>query len=129
MSDLIARVAGAAGIEPDVARQAAAHIFAFLRKEGPADDVSAAFAKMPEAAALAGEADAAPPAGGLSGMLGGFMGGGGLMGLAGKLTGLGLGMGEMKSVGAEVFAYAREHGAEEEIGRIAANIPGLSQFM
>ena len=128
MDDLIARVAAAAGIDPAVARQAIAQIFAFLQTEGPPEDVAGAFAKMPGATDLAAEAGAAS-GGGLMGMLGGLMGGGGLMGLAGKLSGLGLGMGEMQSVGREIFAYTREQGAEEEIGRIAANVPGLSQFV
>jgi hypothetical protein len=78
------------------------------------------------AASVAGEGGG----GGLMGALGGLMGGGGgLMALAGKLTGLGLGMGEMQSVGKEVFAYAREKAGEDVVGQIAGAIPGLSQFI
>jgi hypothetical protein len=55
--------------------------------------------------------------------------GGGLMGLAGQLSGLGLGMGEMQSVGHEIFTIAREQAGEDAVGEIAAAIPGLSQFI
>jgi hypothetical protein len=50
------------------------------------------------------------------------------MGLASQLSGIGLGMGEMQTVGREVFAYAREHAGEDAVGAIAGSIPGLGQF-
>jgi hypothetical protein len=64
-------------------------------------------------------------------LLGGVLGamGGGLMGLVGSLTGLGLGMGEMQTIGKEVFAFAREKAGDERVGQVAAAIPGLSQFL
>ena len=55
--------------------------------------------------------------------------GGGLMGLAGRLTGLGLGMGEMQTIGRQLFAYAREKAGDERVGQIVAAIPGLGQFL
>ena len=123
MHDLIARVATASGLEPDIAEQAIGKILAFLQKEGPAEDVVRVLAAIPGAADLA-EAHAGGGGGGLMGMLGG-----GLMGLAGQLSGLGLGMGEMQSVGHEIFAIAREQAGEDAVGEIAAAIPGLSQFI
>ncbi|MEN9708052.1 MAG: hypothetical protein RIQ68_460 [Pseudomonadota bacterium] len=123
MQDLIARVATASGLEPDIAEQAIGKILAFLQKEGPAEDVARVLAAIPGAADLA-EAHAGGGGGGLMGMLGG-----GLMGLAGQLSGLGLGMGEMQSVGHEIFAIAREQAGEDAVGEIAAAIPGLSQFI
>ena len=123
MQDLIARVATASGLEPDIAEQAIGKILAFLQKEGPAEDVARVLAAIPGAADLA-EAHAGGGGGGLMGMLGG-----GLMGLAGQLSGLGLGMGEMQSVGHEIFAIAREQAGEDAVGEIAASIPGLSQFI
>jgi hypothetical protein len=123
MQDLIARVATASGLEPDVAEQAVGKILAFLQKEGPAEDVARVLAAIPGAADLA-EAHAGGGGGGLMGMLGG-----GLMGLAGQLSGLGLGMGEMQTVGHEIFAIAREQAGEDAVGEIAAAIPGLSQFI
>lgn len=123
MQDLIARVATASGLEPDIAEQAIGKILAFLQKEGPTEDVARVLAAIPGAADLA-EAHAGGGGGGLMGMLGG-----GLMGLAGQLSGLGLGMGEMQSVGHEIFAIAREQAGEDAVGEIAAAIPGLSQFI
>ncbi len=119
MDDLIARISASAGIEPEVARTAVGLILAFLRKEGPAQDVDALFAAMPGAA----EAAAAADAGGGKSLFGG------LMGLAGKLGALGLGMGEMQAVGKEVFGYVREKAGDERVGQVAAAIPGLAQFL
>ena len=65
-------------------------------------------------------------------MMGGLMsklGGGGLMGLASQLTGIGLGPGEMTTVGREIFAFAREKAGDERVGKVAAAVPGLSQFV
>jgi hypothetical protein len=124
MQDLIARVATASGLEPAIAEQAVGKILAFLQKEGPAEDVARVLAAIPGATELA-EGHAGGGAGG------GFMGmlGGGLMGLAGQLSGLGLGMGDMQTVGHEIFAIAREQAGEDAVGEIAAAIPGLSQFI
>jgi hypothetical protein len=126
MDELIARIAAATGVEPDIARQATGQILAFLRKEGPQAEVEELFSSVPgasEAAAAAGDAGG----GVLSGVAG--MIGGGLMGLAGRLSELGLGMGEMQAIGREVFAYAREKAGDERVGQVAAAIPGLSQFL
>ena len=127
MEELIERVAQAAGIEAGTARQAVAQILAFLQKEGPADAVNEVIAKLPGATELAATASEGS-GGGLMGALGGLMGGG-LMGLAGKLGSLGLGMGEMQTVGREVLGYARETAGEDKVGEIAAAIPGLSQML
>ena len=126
MEELIDRVAQAAGIDAGTARQSVAEILAFLQKEAPADIVAEVMAKLPGAAELS--ATAGDSSGGLLGALGGLMGGG-LMGLAGKLQGLGLGMGEMQTVGREVLGYAREKAGEDAVGQIAGAIPGLSQLM
>lgn len=123
MQDLIARVATASGLDAETAEQAVGKILAFLQKEGPAEDVARVLAAIPGATDLA-EAHAGGGGGGLMGMLGG-----GLMGLAGQLSGLGLGMGEMQTVGHEIFAIAREQAGEDAVGEIAAAIPGLSQFI
>ena len=127
MEELFERVAQAAGIEAGTARQAVAQILAFLQKEGPADAVNEVMAKLPGASELAATASEGS-GGGLMGALGGLMGGG-LMGLAGKLGSLGLGMGEMQTVGREVLGYARETAGEDKVGEIAAAIPGLSQML
>ena len=53
MEDLIARIAADAGVEPGIAEKAVGMILAFLRKEGPKDEVDALFAALPGAAEAA----------------------------------------------------------------------------
>jgi hypothetical protein len=125
MEDLIARIAASAGIEPDVARQAVGAILAFLRKEGPKAEIDELFAALPGAAE---EAAAPENAGGsLSGLMSKM--GGGLMGLVTRLSGLGLSMGQMYTIGHELFAYVRDLTGDERLERVASAIPGLSQFL
>jgi hypothetical protein len=124
MEDLIARIAAEAGIEPEVAQKAVGMILGFLRKEGPPAEVGALLAAIPGAAEAAAGQESSNTAGGLLGAIGG-----GLMGLAGQLTGLGLGMGQMQTIGRQVFAYAREKAGDEAVGQVVAAIPGLTQFL
>ncbi|HET6376989.1 MAG TPA: DUF2267 domain-containing protein [Methylocella sp.] len=119
MEELIARIA-AAGIDPAAAEKAVGIILAFLKKEGPKEEIDQLFAAMPGAAEAAAAAEAP---GGLLGSMGG------LMGVASRLSGLGLGMGEMQAIGAQFFAYAREHAGDEAIGQVVQSIPGLKQFL
>jgi len=66
--------------------------------------------------------------GGLAGLVGGLMGSG-IMALGGQLTAAGLSMGQMQSLGRELFAYGREHAGEDVMGPIVGAVPGLSQFV
>lgn len=125
MEDLIARIIKA-GVEREIAQKAVGMILAFLRKEGPEAEVDALFAAVPGAAEAA-DAASGESGGALSGLIGGM--GGGLMGLAGRLTSLGLGMGEMQTIGRQVFAHVREKAGDELVGQVAAAIPGLAQFL
>jgi hypothetical protein len=118
MDELIARVSSATGMERETASKAVGLVLAFLRKEGPPQDVDALFAELPGAAEAAAAADSS----------GGSLFGG-LMGLAGKLGALGLGMGEMQALGKELFGYVKEKAGEERVGQIAAAIPGLAQLL
>ncbi len=131
MEELVARVAKAADIAPDQARRAIGLILAFLRKEGPTTEVDEMLGALPGGQEAATAAEADKPSGG--GILGGLMnmmgGGGGLMGLAASLTGMGLGTGEMATVGKEIFAYAREKVGDDRVNQIAGAIPGLNQFI
>ena len=131
MEELIDRVSTAAGIEPETAQKAIGIILNFLQKEGPADEVNKVMEALPGAReAAAGAAVDEGQSGGGGGLLGGLMGGGGgLMGLASQLTGIGLGMGEMQTVGKEVFAFARERVGEDTVGAIAGAIPGMHQIV
>ena len=128
MDELVERVSAAANIEPEAARKAVGLILHFLMQEGPEAQVNEVIDKIPGArAALSGAAVEQDGSSVLSGLTG--SGGGGLMGLAGQLTGLGLGMGEMQTVGREVLAYAREKAGEDTVGEIAGVIPGMHQLM
>jgi hypothetical protein len=136
MDNLIARVASAANLSPEVARKAVALIADFIQREASEDGVKDLFEKAPELQAIV--ASGAPTGGegmgfGLKGLMGiaaGAMGGGGgLMALGGELMGLGLSMEQIQTAGREVFAYAREVAGDQTVGEIAASIPGLSQFI
>ena len=132
MDEMIARVSQAAGVDAQVTRQAIGEIFLFLKTEAAPDALQELMDKLPGAQELAagmGEAEA-PVGGGLMGALSSMMGGGGgIMGLAGKLMALGLGMGEMQTIGRELFAYAREVAGEETVNKVAASVPALAQLV
>ena len=53
----------------------------------------------------------------------------GLMGLADRLMAEGVGMGDMQPLGRAMFDYLRRHAGDDAVGALAAEIPGLSQFM
>lgn len=132
MDELITRLVAATGISADVATQATGIILAFLEKEGPASEV----AKLVDALKGGREAvnaalNAEGNGGGLMGMLGGMMGGmgGGIAGLGGQLMGIGLDLGQMQTLGKELFAFAAEKAGPDVVGKIVSEVPGLSQFV
>ena len=135
MDNVIARVAKAANLSPEVARKAVALIADFIQREASEDAVNYLFEKAPGLKAII--ASGAPTGGegmgfslkGLMGIAAGAMGGGGLMSLAGELMRLGLSMDQIQAAGKEVFAYAREVAGDQTVGEIAASIPGMSQFI
>ena len=130
MEELIGRVASAADIPAEQAERAIGLVFAFLKKEAP-EEVDDMLAQVPggDAAATAGEVEKPNGNGLMGGLMGMMSGGGGLMGLASRLSGLGLGTGEMTTVGKEIFTFAREKAGDEKVGKVAAAVPGLSQFI
>jgi hypothetical protein len=135
MDNLIARVATAANLSPDIARKTVALVVDFIQREASEDAVRDLFSKAPELQAIVASGASTGGEGmglGLKGLMGiaaGAMGGGGLMALGGELMGLGLGMDQIQSAGREVFAYAREVAGDQTIGEITASIPGLAQFI
>ena len=135
MDNLIARVATAANLSPDVARKTVALIVDFIQREASEDAVRDLFSKAPELQAIVASGASTGGEGmgfGLKGLMGiaaGAMGGGGLMALGGELMGLGLSMDQIQTAGREVFAYAREVAGDQTIGEITASIPGLAQFI
>jgi hypothetical protein len=135
MDNLIARVATAANITPDIARQAISLIVDFIEREAPDEAVDKLLAKAPALSAIVASGQATGGEGmggfvkGLMGVAAGAMGGGGIMALGSQLMELGLGMDEIQTIGKEVFAYAREVAGDDVVGEIAAAIPGVSQFI
>jgi hypothetical protein len=135
MENLIARVATAADLSPDVARKAVALIGDFIQREAPEEAVTELFQKAPEFPSIiasSAQTGGEGMGGGLKGLMGvasGAMGGGGLMALGSELLSLGLGMEQIQTLGKEVFAYAREKAGDQVVGEISASIPGLSQFI
>jgi len=125
MQEIIQRVAAAAGLEEGVAGRAVGLILGFLQREGPPDAVGQLIGALPGAEQLI--ADSSGGGGGLMGMIGGGMGG--IMGLGSQLMGAGLSMGQMQTVGRELFSAAREQAGDEALGQIVSSIPGLSQFV
>jgi hypothetical protein len=103
-----------------VAEKTAGAILGFLRKEGPADQVQALIDKIPGAEAAMNNAGSGS---GLASMFGG-----GVMALGAKLMGLGLGMGDIKAVGRELFRFGRDKIGADGMNAIIAETPGLSQF-
>ena len=132
MDELVSKIADATGLDAAATSNAIGIVLDFLRKEAPADMVSKMFSAMPGAEALADQAaasDGGGKPGGIMGALGGLMGGGGLMALAGRLTGAGLSMDQMQTLGRELFAHGREKAGEDAMGEIVGAVPGLSQFV
>ena len=148
MDNVIARVATATNVPPEVARKAVGLLADFIQREASEDAVKDLFEKAPELQAiiassapsggegmglslkgLMGIAAGAMGGGGLMDIAAGAMGGGGLMTLCGELMGLGLSLDQIQTGGREVFAYAREVAGDQTIGEITASIPGLSQLI
>jgi len=135
MPNLIARVATAADTTPDVARQAVALVIDFIKRDAPDEAVHKLLDKAPGLKAIVASVNSTGGEGmgdtvkGLMGVSAGSMGGGGIMALGSQLMGLGLGMGQIQTIGKEVFGYAREVAGDDVVGEITAAIPGLSQFI
>ena len=136
MEQIIARIVGATGIDEGVAKQGVGVMLNFLTKEGDAGVVGQLVEKIPGASDLLAEHTAdegGSGGGGLGGMMGGLAGamggGGGIMALAGQLQGLGLDMGEIQGMAKEFAAGAREQAGDGAVDAVAAQIPGLDQFM
>ncbi|WP_186390041.1 MULTISPECIES: DUF2267 domain-containing protein [unclassified Stappia] len=131
MDELIGRIASAAGISEDLARQAIGIILNFLNRDGPQDAVARIVAALPGASALMAEQGGGGGLlGSLAGKLGGSIGGGmGAMAALNELTDAGLDMGEVQAVTRELIQAAREHVGADVVDRVVASIPGLGQVL
>ena len=120
MDELIGRLASNASIDGAVAEKTVGIILGFLRSEGPSENVEALIDQIPGAEAAI---EASRSGGGLSRLMGG-----GLMAVGTRLMGLGLGMSEIQNVARELFRYGRDKIGADQMGKIVAGTPGLSQF-
>jgi len=120
MDELIGRLATNASIDGAVAEKTVGIMLAFLRSEGPSDSVQALIDQIPGAEAAI---EASRSGGGLSRLMGG-----GLMAVGSRLMGLGLGMSEIQNVARELFRYGRGKIGADQMGKIVAGTPSLSQF-
>jgi hypothetical protein len=120
MDELIGRLATNASIDSAIAEKTVGIILGFLRNEGPSESVQALIDQIPGAeAAIA----ASSSGGGLSRLMGG-----GLMAIGTRLMGLGLGIGDIQNVARELFRFGRDKIGADQMGKIIAGTPGLSQF-
>jgi hypothetical protein len=120
MDELVDQLAAKAGIDKAVAEKTIGIILGFLRKEGPSDQVQALIDKISGAEKAV---EAASKAAGLSALMGG-----GLMALGSRLMALGLGIGEIQNIARELFKFGRDRIGADQMGKIIAGTPGLSQF-
>ncbi|WP_249780711.1 DUF2267 domain-containing protein [Bradyrhizobium sp. dw_78] len=120
MNELIGQLAAKAGIDHAIAEKTIGIILGFLRSEGPSDTVQALIDNIPGA-------EAAIAASNNLGVLGRLMGGG-LTAVGTRLMGLGLGIGEIQNIARELFSFGRDKIGADEMGKIIAGTPGLSQF-
>ena len=120
MDELIGRLASNASIDGAVAEKTVGIILGFLRSEGPSENVEALISHIPGAEAAI---EVSRSGGGLSRLMGG-----GLMAVGTRLMGLGLGMSEIQNVARELFRYGRDKIGADQMGKIIAGTPGLSQF-
>ncbi|MGB5087014.1 MAG: DUF2267 domain-containing protein [Methylocystis silviterrae] len=126
MDELVARVSAALGVDAEVARTAVGLVLGFLQKESRDGAVSELLAQLPGAPEAIQSAESAGGGGGLAGLMGGM---GGLMGLAAKLNGAGIDMGQIPTLGHEIFGYAEEKVGPEKLREIVDSIPGIAQFV
>ena len=127
MEELIGRIAAAAGIDEDKAREAVSIILNFLNRDGPSDKVAQIIAALPGADSLISEESGG---GGLLGGLGGMLGGGmGAMAALNELTNAGLDMSQVQTVTKELVTVAREKVGDDVVDEVVSAIPGLGQVL
>src|ERR1700758_4708575 len=120
MDELIGRVARGGSIETAAAEKTVVIILDFLRSEGPSDSVQALIDHIPGAEAAI---EASGSGGGLSRLMGG-----GLMAVGTRLMSLGHGMSDIQTIARELFRFGRDKIGADQMGKIIAGTPGLSQF-
>ncbi|MGE3875009.1 MAG: DUF2267 domain-containing protein [Parvibaculaceae bacterium] len=129
MEELIARIVTNTGLDRVRAEKALGIMLSLVRTQGNQQKVGELFANLPGADELAKRygGDGAR-GGGLLGMLGGGLMGGPLAAIT-KLQAAGLNMDQIKGLGAETLAYAKEVAGEDLVKQVAGSIPGLGGYV
>src|SRR3954452_20969178 len=120
MDELVEQLAAKAGIDKAVAEKTVGIMLGFLRNAGPSDKVQALIDSIPGAE---GAVEASRNGAGLSALMGG-----GLMAVGSRLMALGLGIGEIQNVARELVKFGRARIGTDQMDKIIAGTPGLSQL-
>ena len=129
MQELIARIVTKTGLDPERAEKALGIMLSLVRTQGNQKKVEELFAMLPGADELARlHGGDGSRGGGLLGLLGGGLMGGPLAAI-GKLQATGLNMDQIKGLGSETLAYAREKAGKDLVKQVAGTIPGLGSYV
>jgi hypothetical protein len=126
MQELVARIADVTGLDAAKAEIGLSIVLSLIKNHGDAEKVTALFRELPGADELAARHSGAR--GGLLGRLGGGLMGAPLVAVS-QLQAAGMSMAQIKSLGSEVLAYAREKAGDRLVREAAGSIPGLSSYM
>jgi hypothetical protein len=129
MDELIERIVEKTGLDRGRAEKALGIMLTLVKTQGNQQKVGKLFAKLPGADELAKRHGGdGSRGGGLLGMLGGGLIGGPLAAI-GKLQAAGLNMDQIKGLGSETLAYAKEVAGEDLVKQVAGSIPGLGGYV
>ena len=123
MQELIARIVTKTGLDPKRAEKALGIMLSLVKTQGNQQKVGELFAKLPGADELARQYSGNGSRGGLFGMLGGPYA------AISKLQAAGLNMDQIKQLGSETLAYAKEEAGDDLVKQVAGSIPGLSAYV
>ena len=129
MDELIARIVAKTGLDRARAEKALGIMLSLVKTQGNQQKVGELFAMLPDADELAKRHGGdGSRGGGLLGMLGGGLMGGPLAAI-GKLQAAGLNMDQIKGLGSETLAYAKEIAGDDLVKQVAGSIPGLASYV
>jgi Protein of unknown function VcgC/VcgE (DUF2780) len=129
MQELIARIVEKTGLNQERAEKGLGIMLSLVKTQGNQQKVGELFAKLPGADELAKRHGGdGSRGGGLLGMLGGGMMGGPLVAI-GKLQAAGLNMDQIKGLGTETLAYAKEVAGKDLVKQVTGSIPGLGGYV
>jgi len=129
MDELIARIVAKTGLDRARAEKALGIMLSLVKTQGNQQKVGELFAMLPGADELTKRHGSdGSRGGGLLGMLGGGLMGGPLAAI-GKLQAAGLNMDQIKGLGSETLAYAKEIAGDDLVKQVAGSIPGLGSYV